>query len=148
VAAIGYLCGGSPQGFLSNITNPQVLVFCLAVLPQFLLTRSLLGWVLACARNHALPWPRSLLAVSAGISRLCLWLQRQRMRRAASAGTGVALLGSSALLASERLREGRERGDYAALSSPGSRPDMRDRQRPGTLPGRPPDAEGRRIPGP
>ena len=32
----GVALGGWRQGFLSNITNPKVLVFYLAVLPQFL----------------------------------------------------------------------------------------------------------------
>ena len=102
-SAIGNVRSGWRQGFLSNITNPKVLVFYLAVLPQFLRPGSGLGWVLAFAWSHALLSLVYLLAVSAGISSLRPWLQRRRMRRALHAGTGVALLGFSALLASERF---------------------------------------------
>src|SRR5580692_11883006 len=41
------------QGFLSNITNPKVLVFYLAVLPQFLSPGANLGWLLTLAWSHA-----------------------------------------------------------------------------------------------
>jgi threonine/homoserine/homoserine lactone efflux protein len=94
---------GWRQGFLSNITNPKVLVFYLAVLPQFLHPGSGLGWVLAFAWSHAVLSLVYLLAVSAGISRLRPLLLRPRMRRAMHAGTGTALLGFSALLAAERF---------------------------------------------
>jgi threonine/homoserine/homoserine lactone efflux protein len=40
---------GSRQGFLSNITNPKVLVFYLAVLAQFLVPGTNTGWLLALA---------------------------------------------------------------------------------------------------
>src|SRR6185312_1259852 len=36
---------GWRQGFISNITNPKVLVFYLAVLPQFLTPGAGLGWL-------------------------------------------------------------------------------------------------------
>ena len=45
---------GWRQGFISNITNPKVLVFYLAVLPQFLTPGASLGWLLALAWSHAL----------------------------------------------------------------------------------------------
>src|SRR5258705_2304448 len=44
---------GWRQGFISNITNPKVLVFYLAVLPQFLTPGASLGWLLALAWSHA-----------------------------------------------------------------------------------------------
>jgi threonine/homoserine/homoserine lactone efflux protein len=37
---------GWRQGFISNVTNPKVLVFYLAVLPQFLTPGAGLGWLL------------------------------------------------------------------------------------------------------
>ena len=40
---------GWRQGFTSNITNPKVLVFYLAVLPQFLTPGAGLGWLLVLA---------------------------------------------------------------------------------------------------
>jgi len=40
---------GWRQGFVSNVTNPKVLVFYLAVLPQFLSPRAGLGWLLVFA---------------------------------------------------------------------------------------------------
>ncbi|HET9972662.1 MAG TPA: LysE family translocator, partial [Streptosporangiaceae bacterium] len=45
---------GWRQGFVSNITNPKVLVFYLAVLPQFLTPGAGLGWLLVLAWSHAL----------------------------------------------------------------------------------------------
>jgi threonine/homoserine/homoserine lactone efflux protein len=44
---------GWRQGFISNITNPKVLVFYLAVLPQFLTPGAGLGWLLVLALSHA-----------------------------------------------------------------------------------------------
>jgi threonine/homoserine/homoserine lactone efflux protein len=49
VAAIGHPRGGSRQGFRFQLTNPQMLVFYPAVLPQFLLPGSARGRVLAAA---------------------------------------------------------------------------------------------------
>ena len=55
---MGAAFGGWRQGFVSNITNPKVLVFYLAVLPQFLHPGTAPGRLLAFAWSHAL---RSLL---------------------------------------------------------------------------------------
>ena len=44
---------GWRQGFISNITNPKVLVFYLAVLPQFLTPGAGFGWLLVLAWSHA-----------------------------------------------------------------------------------------------
>lgn len=94
---------GFGQGFLSNITNPKVLVFYLAVLPQFLRPGAGMGWVLAFALSHALLSLAYLLAVAAGIARLRPLLQRQRVRKAMHATTGAVLLGFSAMLAADRF---------------------------------------------
>jgi threonine/homoserine/homoserine lactone efflux protein len=93
---------GWRQGFLSNITNPKVLVFYLAVLPQFLVPGSNPGWLLALAWSHAalsLGW---LLALTAGLHRLRGLLRRRGVRRGLDVTTGAALLGFSARLAADQ----------------------------------------------
>jgi threonine/homoserine/homoserine lactone efflux protein len=92
---------GWRQGFLSNITNPKVLVFYLAVLPQFLVPGASPGWMLALAWSHAalsLSW---LLALTVGMHRLRGLLLRRGVRRGLDATTGTVLLGFSARLATE-----------------------------------------------
>lgn len=92
---------GWRQGFLSNITNPKVLVFYLAVLPQFLVPGANIGWLLALAWSHAtlsLGW---LLVLTAGMHRIRGLLLRRRVRRGLDATTGSVLLGFSARLAAE-----------------------------------------------
>jgi threonine/homoserine/homoserine lactone efflux protein len=93
---------GWRQGFLSNITNPKVLVFYLAVLPQFLVPGAGLGWLLALAWSHAMLSLAYLLALTAGMHRVRGLLQQRRVRRALDATTGAVLLGFSARLAAER----------------------------------------------
>lgn len=81
---------GWRQGFLSNITNPKVLVFYLAVLPQFLGPHTAALVLAVFALSHA------ALSLS--------WLQlraRRRVRRAMDAVTGSALVGFGARLAVE-----------------------------------------------
>jgi threonine/homoserine/homoserine lactone efflux protein len=93
---------GWRQGFLSNITNPKILVFYLAVLPQFLTPGTSIGWLLALAWTHAalsLAW---LLTLNAGLHHLRGVLLRRGVRRALDATTGGVLLAFSARLAAER----------------------------------------------
>ena len=92
---------GLRQGFLSNITNPKVLFFYLAVLPQFLRPGAAPGWLLAFAWSHALLSLLYLLGVSAGLHRVRRLLSRRRVRRALNATTGTVLLAFSARLAAE-----------------------------------------------
>ncbi|MEU8615522.1 LysE family translocator [Actinoplanes sp. NPDC048791] len=92
---------GWRQGFLSNITNPKVLVFYLAVLPQFLGPDAPLGALLALALSHAVLSLLYLLLVVAGLARARRVLARRRVRRMLDAATGAALLGFSAKLATE-----------------------------------------------
>jgi threonine/homoserine/homoserine lactone efflux protein len=92
---------GWRQGFLSNITNPKVLVFYLAVLPQFLVPGASTAWLLALAWSHAalsLAW---LLALTAALHRLRGLLRRRAVRRSLDVTTGAVLLGFSARLAAE-----------------------------------------------
>jgi threonine/homoserine/homoserine lactone efflux protein len=95
--------GGWRQGFISNITNPKVLVFYLAVLPQFLRPGTALGWLLAFAWSHALLSLLYLLAMTAGLMRIRQVLSRRSVRRALDIATGTVLLGFSAKLAVERI---------------------------------------------
>lgn len=78
--------GGRPtvgfrQGFLSNITNPKVLVFYLAVLPQFL--GEGISWsAIPLALTHALLALLYLAGLSMLIAWAAAWLQRRSVRRA------------------------------------------------------------------
>jgi threonine/homoserine/homoserine lactone efflux protein len=92
---------GWRQGFLSNITNPKVLVFYLAVLPQFLAPGAGVGLLTGFALSHAvlgLAWSVGLVLLMDRARRV---LARRRVRRALDAATGVALLAFSARLATE-----------------------------------------------
>jgi RhtB (resistance to homoserine/threonine) family protein len=89
------------QGFLSNITNPKVLVFYLSVLPQFLAPGAALTDALALAYTHAvlsLVWLTVLVAALHGVR---TWLTRRRVRRGLDAVTGVVLLGFAGKLAAD-----------------------------------------------
>ncbi|MDR0342866.1 MAG: LysE family translocator [Nocardiopsaceae bacterium] len=101
-AAVARPLAGWRQGFLSNITNPKVLVFYLAILPQFLVPGASPGWLLALAWSHAalsLSW---LLVLTAGLHQLRGLLARRAVRRGLDVTTGAVLLGFSARLAAER----------------------------------------------
>jgi len=89
------------QGFLSNITNPKILVFYLAVLPQFLVYGSGLGWSLLLAWSTPLLAFGYLLALVQGMHYARSVLMRRRVRRALDGATGAAMLGFAAALAAE-----------------------------------------------
>jgi threonine/homoserine/homoserine lactone efflux protein len=99
----GAALGGWRQGFLSNITNPKVLVFYLAVLPQFLTPGAGLPVLLALALTHAVLSLVYLLALTLAMHRARRVLARRRVRRSLDALTGAALLGFGARLATERI---------------------------------------------
>lgn len=92
---------GWRQGFLSNITNPKVLAFYLAVLPQFLTPGSPAAQILALALTHSVLGLLWLLLVVAALDRARDWSARRPVRRALDAVTGTVLLGLSARLATE-----------------------------------------------
>jgi threonine/homoserine/homoserine lactone efflux protein len=94
---------GWRQGFVSNITNPKVLVFYLAVLPQFLTPGAGLGWLLVFAWSHAVLGLAYLLVLIAGMHGLRGLLARRKVRRGLDVATGTVLLGFSARLATEHL---------------------------------------------
>jgi RhtB (resistance to homoserine/threonine) family protein len=93
---------GWRQGFLSNITNPKVLVFYLSVLPQFLHPgEASVASGVALAYTHAtlsLLWLAVLVTVLHGARE---WVRRRRVRRSLEGVTGVALLGFGARLAAD-----------------------------------------------
>jgi|SRR3954471_5847973 threonine/homoserine/homoserine lactone efflux protein len=93
--------GGWRQGFLSNITNPKVLVFYLAVLPQFLGDGAGTPVLLAFALSHAALSLLYLLLLTTFLHRLRKVLTRRRVRRGLDVATGTALLGFSVRLAAE-----------------------------------------------
>ena len=96
------MLAGWRQGFLSNITNPKVLVFYLAVLPQFLAPGAGIGLLVGYALTHAALGAAYLISLVLLLARARRLLARRRVRRALDATTGVALLGFGARLATER----------------------------------------------
>ncbi len=93
--------GGFRQGYLSNITNPKVLVFYLAVLPQFLGPDTPIVVLATFALTHAVLGLLYLSTLVAFVSRARRFFTR-RVRRGMDVATGVALLGFGARLAVER----------------------------------------------
>ena len=73
---------GWRQGFLSNIINPKVLVFYLAVLPQFLGPEAGLPALLAFALSHAVLSLLYLTLLVFGLGRARRLLIRRPIRRA------------------------------------------------------------------
>lgn len=93
------------QGFLSNVTNPKVLVFYLALLPQFVdPAGSPARQVVLLALVHAavgLAW--SVLVVAL-VDRMSRWLASPWVSRVLLGATGVALIGFGvALLVVDRV---------------------------------------------
>lgn len=89
------------QGFLCNITNPKVLAFNIAVLPQFVGEHAsvtmLLTYALTLAAVGAIVLV-ALVAIAGVASRV---LQRLTVRRAIEGGTGVVMLGFAGALVAE-----------------------------------------------
>ena len=98
----GEALAGWRQGFLTNITNPKVLVFYLAVLPQFLGAGAAVPAVALFALSHAVLGLLYLAGLVAVLHRARQVLSRRPVRRALDALTGAALLGFGVRLATER----------------------------------------------
>lgn len=89
------------SGFLCNITNPKVLAFNLAVLPQFVSSSASLPTLLMSAVT--------LTVVGASVLLVIVWagglaanaMQRRRFRRSVDGATGAIMLGFAGLLATE-----------------------------------------------
>jgi threonine/homoserine/homoserine lactone efflux protein len=92
---------GWRQGYLSNITNPKVLVFYLAVLPQFIGAHAAVLALLLFAASHALLSLFYLMALATALTRARRVLARRRVRRALDIATGSVLVGFSARLVTE-----------------------------------------------
>jgi threonine/homoserine/homoserine lactone efflux protein len=92
---------GYRQGFLSNITNPKVLVFYLAVLPQFLGPGTPVVILLIFALTHAMLSLSYLQIVVWAAARLRVTLSRRAVRRGLDVATGAALVGFGTKLAVE-----------------------------------------------
>jgi threonine/homoserine/homoserine lactone efflux protein len=101
-AGEGAALRGFRQGFLSNITNPKVLAFYLAVLPQFLGPDAAVPVLVAFALTHAVLGLAWSLVMVAGLHRARRVLTRRPVRRALDALTACALLGFGARLALDR----------------------------------------------
>lgn len=97
----GTAWAGWRQGFGSNITNPKVLVFYLAVLPQFLSPGAGIGLLLGYALSHAALGMLYLTGLTLLLSRARRLLSRRSVRRGLDAVTGLVLLGFGARLALE-----------------------------------------------
>jgi threonine/homoserine/homoserine lactone efflux protein len=82
---------------------PKVLVFYLAVLPQFLTPGAGLGWLLVLAWSHAVISLSYLLVLVTALHGARHLLTRRRVRRGLDATTGTVLLGFSARLATEHV---------------------------------------------
>jgi threonine/homoserine/homoserine lactone efflux protein len=94
---------GWRRGFTSNITNPKVLAFYLAVLPQFLPAGGSALQAVPLALVHAAVSAVYLALVTLGADRARSVLQRRRVRRTVDALTGTAMLGFGLRLASEHV---------------------------------------------
>jgi threonine/homoserine/homoserine lactone efflux protein len=88
-------------GFLCNVSNPKVLAFNLAVLPQFADADSSLGVLLAYALTLAAVGSGVLLVLVLLAGRARTLLSRRRARRVVDGATGVVMLGFATALAVE-----------------------------------------------
>ncbi|MGI8590689.1 MAG: LysE family translocator [Nakamurella sp.] len=93
--------GGFGQGFLCNATNPKILVFYLALLPQFV--GSSAPWWAWLVHAWTLPLLGTCwcLLIVVGVDRARNVLARRPIRRGLDALTGTVLLGFCAKLATE-----------------------------------------------
>src|ERR1700751_6008563 len=82
---------------------PKVLVFYLAVLPQFLTAGAGLGWLLVLAWSHAAISLSYLLVLVTALHGARRLLMRRKVRRGLDATTGAVLLGFSARLATAHV---------------------------------------------
>lgn len=94
---------GWRQGFLSNITNPKVLVFYLAVLPQFVGQHAAIPVLMLFAVSHALLSLCYLSLLVTALTRVRAVLQRRAVRRSMDVATGCALVGFGAGLAVDSI---------------------------------------------
>lgn len=89
------------QGFLTNITNPKVLAFNIAVLPQFVGTHASIGTLLAYALTLTVVGTVVLLVLMAVAGAAARQLQRLTVRRAIEGATGAVMIGFAGALVAE-----------------------------------------------
>jgi RhtB (resistance to homoserine/threonine) family protein len=90
------------EGFLSNITNPKVLVLFLSVLPQFLNPATTTTWdALLLAYTVAVLGGLWLVVLLLFVHRVRDLLARRRVRRGLDGVAGTALIGFGAAFAAE-----------------------------------------------
>ncbi len=89
------------QGFLCNITNPKVLAFNLAVLPQFVGDHAGLDVLLVYALTLTACGLVVLIGVIAAASAARRALESRKVRRGIEAATGAVFLGFAGALATE-----------------------------------------------
>lgn len=89
------------QGFLCNITNPKVLAFNLAVLPQFVGAGADLSVLLTYALTLSAVGGLVLLGVVLGADAARRAIVSRRARRGIDAAAGVTFLGFAGFLAAE-----------------------------------------------
>lgn len=87
-------------GFLSNVTNPKVLIMYLSVLPQFLVPgASTVADTMLLALTVAVLGGIWQVGLVLAVHRARAWFSRRRVRRTGDAVAGVALLGFGGALA-------------------------------------------------
>jgi threonine/homoserine/homoserine lactone efflux protein len=89
------------QGFVCNITNPKVLAFNLAVLPQFVGHDQGAVTLVLYAMTLVVVGALVLLTVVALAAAAAVRIARPGFRRGIDGGTGVVMLGFATALAAE-----------------------------------------------
>ena len=93
------------EGFLTNVLNPKVAIFYLALLPQFIHPGdSVLAKSLLLVGIHWLEGIVWLTAVSLFVGRMREWIMGDRVRRAIEATSGGIMIALGLRLAMERTR--------------------------------------------
>lgn len=103
-AVLPLRCGpwsAAQQGFLCNITNPKVLAFNIAVLPQFVGEHASVATLLTYAMTLAAVGSVVLVALVAVAGIATRVLQRITVRRSIEGATGVVMLGFAGALVAE-----------------------------------------------
>ncbi|WP_007471443.1 LysE family translocator [Segniliparus rugosus] len=95
------LWSSARQGFLCNITNPKVLMFNLAVLPQFVSGDAPAARLLAYCFTLVAVGTAVLVIVALSANAARQALARPRARRCVNAATGTVMVGFAAALAAE-----------------------------------------------
>lgn len=96
---------GFVQGFLTNASNPQILLFYLALLPQFVSAETGIGVLLLWAMTLPVIGTALLLIVVVLMGRATAWLERRVVRRSLDAVTGAVLGALGVRVAADAVRE-------------------------------------------